>query len=71
MDNQVSITSRLRRIMEQRQYSLRALAKDTGLSHVTILRVASNKYIGKARFETFVKLANVLNVPVEYLYRVN
>lgn len=71
MEKPISISSRLRRIMEQRNYSLRSLAKDTGLSHVTILRVANNKYIGKARFETLVKLANVLNVPVEYLYRVN
>ena len=61
------ITSNLKKIMEERQVSIRTMVYDTGLSNMTILRARRNG-INQCRLCTLEVIAGYLGCKVKDLF---
>lgn len=62
------ITSNLKRIMEEKKLSVRALSQMANLAQGSILRARSDELIGRCSLETLEAIAAVLGVKISDLY---
>lgn len=62
------ITSNLKRIMEEKKLSIRALAEMANLANGSIERARSDELIGRCSLETLEAIAAVLGVKISDLY---
>ena len=64
------ITSNVKKIMEEKRVTIRAMIEKTGLADVTILRARRGR-IAQCKLETLETIANYLNCKIKDLFDEN
>jgi Helix-turn-helix. len=54
--------------MEEKGYTIREFASVAGVTHATIVRARSDKWIAECRLSTLGRIANALEVPLKDLF---
>lgn len=64
----LKIKSNVRKLMQERNETLRNLSKNCGLAHQTLFRATRDDCIGGVKLETLFILADALKVEVQDLF---
>ena len=60
--------SHVKRLMQEKGYTIRALVAVSGVTHATIVRARSDEWIAECRLSTLKRIADHLGVPVKDLF---
>ena len=60
--------SHVKRLMQEKSYTIRGLMASSGVTHATIVRARSNEWIAECRLSTLKRIADCLNVSVKDLF---